>query len=674
MGRALVLESRLWQVSVLLDDPVEVQELIDDLRSGLAWLEEPPTWRMATRQAKSLATRTDIRQPLEKSDDALTPAELKAIFDGALDAILIADDEGSYVEANPAASALFGMRREEILGKNVGDFCPPGFDFAAAWSEFLRVGESRGEFLLKFPGGRARTVEYVAKASIAPGRHLSILRDVTERVEAQAELLRRQEDLRDFVDNAPVGLHWVGEDGRVIWVNQAELDMLGYTREEYVGRHISEFHADSDVIEDILGRLAAGEVLKQYDARLRCKDGSIRQVLISSNVKWENGRFAHTRCFTRDVTDRRKSQEAVLEAQRQLSLALSAARMGTWSWNVKTGSLDWSDNLEEIHGMAPGTFQGTYQSFLDAVHPEDREMVDDGVRRAVAESSTYDAEFRVRSPEGGTRWVAGHGQVFVDAEGNPARMIGIGRDVTETRRAAENLAKAYEEAQEALKIRDAFLSIAGHELRTPLGALGLTLHNLARRLGQSPDEATARAVQTLQRQVDRLTRLTEDLLEVGQIRAGKLVLQPEPMDLAAVAEGVVDRFRDAALAAGSTLELTSSGSVAGNWDSSRLDQVVTNLLSNALKFGQGKPIEIQVSRDGKRAVVSIRDEGIGISREDQARIFERFERGSAGASYPGLGLGLWIAGQIIDGHGGRIRVESEAGRGATFVVELPGAG
>ena len=606
-------------------------------------------------------------------DEVLTAAELKAIFDGALDAILIADEEGNYVEANPAAAALFGMPREELLGKNVGEFCPPGFDFAAAWSEFLRAGESRGELLLTFPGGRVRTIEFVATASIAPSRHLSILRDVTERREAQAELLRQQEGLRDFVDNAPVGLHWVDGDGRVIWVNQAELDMLGYTREEYVGRHISEFHADPDVIDDILRRLSAGETLKQYDARVRCKDGSIRQVLISSNVKWENGRFAHTRCFTRDVTERRRSEESVLEAQRQLSLALTAARMGTWIWNVKTGSLDWSDNLEEIHGMAPGTFRGTYESFIDAVHPEDREMVDTRARRAVAEGSTYDVEFRALSADGDTRWVAGHGQVYVDAEGNPARMIGIARDVTETRRAAENLAKAYGEAQEALRIRDAFLSIAGHELRTPLGALGLTLHNLARYLGQPGDDQTARALQTLQRQVDRLTRLTEDLLEVGQIRAGKLVLESGPMNLVALVEEVVDRFRDAAHASGSTLELTSWGSVNGRWDASRLDQVVTNLLSNALKFGKGKPIEVRVGREGDLAVVSVCDEGIGISSEDQTRIFERFERGSAGMDYRGLGLGLWIAGQIVDGHEGRILVDSAPGQGATFRVELPGA-
>ncbi|MEP6995049.1 MAG: PAS domain S-box protein [Acidobacteriota bacterium] len=528
----------------------------------------------------------------------MTPEELRAAFDGALSAILIADDQGRYVDANPAASDLLGIPREAILKLSVADLCAPGYDFEASWRQFRHAGHSRGEIDLYLPSGSVRAVEFAATANVAPGRHLSIMRDITQRKEVEAQVLHQKEELKDFVENAPVGLHWVGPDGTILWVNQAELDMLGYSREEYVGRHIADFHADRDVIEDILRRLSVGETLRQYEARLRCKDGSTRVVQIRSNVKWENGRFVHTRCFTRDVTESRKSQEMIQEGQRQLSMALTAARMGTWSWNVQTGGLDWSDNLEEIHGMAPGTFQGTYESFLSCIHPEDREMVEAGVRKAVEERSTYDVEFRVPHPDGSVRWVAGHGQVFVDAEGNPARMIGIGRDVTEKRRAAENLENAYAQAQEALQIRDAFLSIAGHEFRTPLGAVTLTLHNLSRRLAESPDAASTRAIESLQRQVDRLTRLTEDFLEVGKIRAGKLVLEPEPTDLSRLAAESVDRFRESAAAAGSSLEVVSEGPVLGSWDPSRLDQVVTNLLANAVKFGGGKPIEIRVERRG----------------------------------------------------------------------------
>jgi PAS domain S-box-containing protein len=131
------------------------------------------------------------------------------------------------------------------------------------------------------------------------------------RKRAEEDLRRSRQELRDFVENATVGLHWVGPDGTILWANRAEHELLGYTREEYVGHHIAEFHADGPVIEDILRRLAQKEELNSYEAQLRCKDGSFRHVLISSNVLWDGERFCHTQCFTRDITERKRLEEAL---------------------------------------------------------------------------------------------------------------------------------------------------------------------------------------------------------------------------------------------------------------------------------------------------------------------------------------------------------------------------
>jgi PAS domain S-box-containing protein len=140
------------------------------------------------------------------------------------------------------------------------------------------------------------------------------------------DALRRSEQLlSDFFENAAVGLHWVGADGRILRANRTELELLGYSKEEYIGRHIAEFHVDPAVIEDILRRLSAGETLDNYEARLRCKDGSIKHVLLSSNVLWENGKFVHTRCFTRDITRQKLAEQALRETEHRKSAILNAA-------------------------------------------------------------------------------------------------------------------------------------------------------------------------------------------------------------------------------------------------------------------------------------------------------------------------------------------------------------
>jgi PAS domain S-box-containing protein len=239
--------------------------------------------------------------------------------------------------------------------------------------------------------------------------------------------------------------------------------------------------------------------------------------------------------------------------------------------------------------------------------------------------------------------------------------------------ALEN-ARLYREATEAIKVRDEFLSVAGHELKTPLAALLLQLASLLRLVRRPGTVDLVRLGERLEKTVGhgaRLERLIDQLLDVSRITSGRLRLDRETVDLAEVTAEVIARFADESARAGSPIEL-GGGPARGQWDRQRLDQVVTNLVSNALKYGAGNPVRVQVRPEpGDRVALQVTDRGIGIALEHQRRIFERFERAVSDRSYGGLGLGLWITRQIVEAHGGEILVQSEPGRGATFTVVLP---
>ena len=254
------------------------------------------------------------------------------------------------------------------------------------------------------------------------------------------------------------------------------------------------------------------------------------------------------------------------------------------------------------------------------------------------------------------------------------RIIGaakIARDISELKSHQAERERLYREAQESARAREEFLSVAGHEMRTPLTALQFQLHTIQKRLESGQPEKAMEGLGRARAQLQRLSKLTEDLLDVSRITAGRMTLELEDVDLAQLAGEAADRQRESAARAGSELRIEAPSSVIGLWDRSRLDQVVTNLLSNAVKYGGGKPITIRVESDTAWVKLTVRDQGIGISPADQSRIFERFERAASKQYYGGLGLGLWITRQIVEAHGGRIRVESEPGKGSTFHVELP---
>jgi len=381
---------------------------------------------------------------------------------------------------------------------------------------------------------RALTSEITYRRRLEEGLRQAL----EQRQKAEAEVRTREEELRDFFQTAAEPMHAVGADGRIEWVNDAELELLGYTAEEYVGHHFAEFHVDTVAAGQVLERLIANETLRNHEAQLRHKDGSVRDVLITSNVFWRHGSFIHTRCFTRDIT-----------ARKQTARALS----------------------------------------------------------------------------------------------------------------------------EAVRARDDFIAIAAHELRNPLHAVHLLLLGAIERNGAGDKGAPSDTGALLRRaslQVTRLGRLIDNLLDVSRIAAGRLQIENEPCELVELLRELVDRHRGDAL----SLAFESDGpEIRGSWDPLRVDQVVTNLLVNAIRYGKGLPVRVSVRATTEQVTIQVADQGDGISERDRERIFERFERAVSDHTPGGMGLGLWITRQIVDAMGGRITVVSTVGdeSGSLFEVTLP---
>jgi signal transduction histidine kinase len=247
----------------------------------------------------------------------------------------------------------------------------------------------------------------------------------------------------------------------------------------------------------------------------------------------------------------------------------------------------------------------------------------------------------------------------------------------ERARSDEGLDHILAELAEAVRIREEFLTQASHQLKTPLTPLALRLQSLAREAAKQPDSSFAQNVNsyidTADRQVRKLSALVAELLDVSRLASGKLRLVLEPVDLGTVVREVAARYRPRAEKAGCVFDVEAPG-VTGRWDQLRLEQVVANLIENAIAFGPGKPIRIRLQATSEKARLTVRDEGIGIAPNHRSRIFERFERAVSSRNYGGFGLGLYICRTIVEAVEGTISVQSELGRGSTLKVELPLSG
>ena len=330
--------------------------------------------------------------------------------------------------------------------------------------------------------------------------------------------------------------------------------------------------------------------------------------------------------------------------------------------------VSWNAGAERLKGYRELEILGQHFSVFYA--PEDRDAGKPGMLLEIArrEGRVEDEGWRIRK-DGSRFWADVVITAVYDPDGSLRGYAKVTRDLTERRRAEEDRLHLVE-AQEAVRLRDEFLSIASHELRTPLNVLSLSFQTLE--FAFPPDAPLLRErLEKARRQLRRIIELVNRLLDVTRIAEGKLALVYAPGDLVETVVAVVDTLRNEAERVGCTLELTLPPQFEATYDRLRLEQLLMNVLHNAIKFGAGKPIGIQLERAPRSAVLRVRDEGVGIEQSSQELIFARFGQASSERAHKGLGLGLYIAQRIAEAHGGSISVDSTPGAGATFTITLP---
>jgi PAS domain S-box-containing protein len=432
---------------------------------------------------------------------------------------------------------------------------------------------------------------------------------------------------------APLAHLEVGKDGTIRAANDACASIFHLRARDLVGRRLVDLFADDRAkiqVRALLerGRAAAEEiVVGRGSAQL---------------YAWLAGDALHIMIL--DITEHRRLQIELEESEARFRALGDGAPVLLWMSGRDARCTFFNQRWLEFTGRKMEDELG--DGWVEGVHPEDFQECMDTYLGAFVARRTFRMEYRLRRADGAYRWLLDTGLPRHMPDGTFAGYVGSCVDITEQRDRKDEL-------EHAVQVRDELFAIASHELRTPISAL--VLHLTTGRID--------RAVKT----TGRLTTLVDHLLDVSRIATGHLRLERQECELAAIAQGVIERVGEGAQAIG----LTAPEPVRGVWDRVRLEQVLENLLSNAVKYGAGRPIDIDVAGHSEAATIVVQDRGIGISPTDLGRIFGRFERAVPSRAYSGLGLGLYIARQIVDAHGGTIRVSSELGHGSRFTVELP---
>jgi PAS domain S-box-containing protein len=509
---------------------------------------------------------------------------------------------------------------------------------------------------------------------------LALAAAVTERNAVETALRREKEQWVDFGETAPVGLQWVDPDGAIRWANQSMLDILCCDGSEYVGRPMAGFVAAGGDPERVLPLLARGEAFRDKELRLRAKDGSIRQTLVSASPYTDGGKFLYSRCFLRDITERKEAEAQVQQSERRFRQLAENIREVFYISDMRVPRMIYiSPAYKDVWGRSRQSLYDNPKSFLDSVHPDDLGRVSGALDRQSQGQATQE-EYRIIRPDGAERWVWDRAFPVLDESGNISRVTGIAEDITERKEAEMEIRRLNAELEERVGRRtaqleatnkelEAFSYSVSHDLRAPLRSIRGFSEVLAEQYGHLMDSRGQDFLQRTCIACQQMDRLIDDLLKLSRVSRSEL--RAGEVNLSALAESVAAELNKCE--PDREVEIQIAPGLQANGDERLLRLVLENLLRNAWKFTGRRPrARIEFGRaDHSAPAFFVRDNGAGFDMTYADRLFGVFQRLHSSREFPGTGVGLATVQRIINRHGGRTWAEGKTGQGATFYFTLP---
>ena len=591
--------------------------------------------------------------------------------------VVITDITGAIEYVNPKFVELTGYTRDEARGQNprvLKSGIHAKSMYGELWETITSGREWRGEFYNQKKNGEF----YWESASIAPIRDgsgrishfVAVKEDITERKRFEADLKKAHDEVKEILEKVPFGVALIDEHKAVLWMNEVAVRMAGFSsRGEVSGKNCGEVFCLGT--KEVCPVLAEGKELVNMENRLRRVDGTEIPIIKNARHIELDGQNILLETFT-DISEMKRIQQKIKESEEQYrtlvenmpGMVYRCAKDENWTMFFI------SDEIQRLTGYPVSDFIGNaVRSFAGIIHEEDRASVESEITAALAEKKTYDVEYRINCADGKVVWVKDRGGAIFSDSGDIDWLDGVIVDITLQKKAEEDL-------EAAAEMQSEFTSTVSHELRTPLTTIKAGVAIVLDGIAGDVNPEQKDFLDTVSRNVDRLGRLINDVLDFQRLKSGKEKFYMEPGDINSLVE---DTYKDMkAEASKRNLEFLLSldeSTPEITFDKDAITRVLVNLLSNAFKFTESGKVTIStaVSKQENMVKVTVSDTGCGIKEEDLTKLFDDYVQLDKGKDRKpgGTGLGLAICKKLIASHGGRIWVESEKGKGSSFSFILP---